>query len=103
MDSRKQQDIIGSLLCRQCIAGYSPLSTPVSGKPANLLTTAKQQFLTGNWLTRWVPIALRRRLAPGLPMNFHKKFTIEINPCQDVFEKKSKNVLKQQTEGSDTP
>ena len=27
-------------------------------------------------------------------MNFHKKFTIEINPCQDVFEKKSKNVLK---------
>ena len=50
--------------------------------------TAKQQFLTGNWLTRWVPIALRRRLAPGLPMNFHKKFTVEINPCQDVFGKK---------------
>lgn len=90
MDSRKQQDIIGALLCRQCIAGYSPLSTPVSGKPANLLATAKQQFLTGNWLTRWVPIALRRRLAPGLPMNFYKKFTIEINPCQDIFEKSRK-------------
>ena len=92
-DSRKQQDITGALLCSallccQCIAGDSPLSTPVSGKPANLLTTAKQQFLTGNWLTRWVPIALRRRLAPGLPMNFYKKVYHRNKSLPRLFWKK---------------
>ena len=29
----------------------------------------KAAILAGNWLTQWAPIALRRRLAPGLPMN----------------------------------
>ena len=92
-DSRKQQDIIGALLCCQCIAGDSPLSTPVSGKPANLLTTAKQQFLTGNWLTRWVPIALRRRLAPGLPMNFYKKVYHRNKSLPRLFLKKSRKMF----------
>ena len=49
------------------------------------------------------PYSFASPTCAGFAYVFLQKFTIEINPCQDVFEKKAKNVLKQQTEGSDTP
>lgn len=49
-----------------CIQPCQPL---FSKKNTKLLMAEKATFFSGNWLTQWAPIALRRRLAPGLLMN----------------------------------
>ena len=63
--------LCSALLCSAvsislCIHPCQPL---FSKKTTKLLMAEKATFFSGNWLTQWVPIALRRRLAPGLPMN----------------------------------
>ena len=58
----------------------------------------KATFFSGNWLTQWVPIALRHRLAPGLPMNL----IADIIPYKSSMNKSKVRINKNKFPSRDT-